>query len=1690
MDNNVTFYTTATESYDGFGTKTLELTDWADSRGKQVRKIAIPQKAIEWQKGRNISGGHSTLEASEFEEMQGDIFSKKIATPNDDWYEQYDSFSKEKISGLRKDYEADGILDIDTNQMKAFRIIYSNKFPNGEKVTQNQERVEFTEVKPEENPAPLEVIVLQNADGQDNSYVPQSQSCRTVDTVSPASMRYDMHKAIETIDRAVSGVDDYVAEKLGYYNGNCSTEQKKTGLKCLCDAFSAEQVDAIAVAIYNIEEKGQGCIIGDQTGIGKGRIAAGMIRYAINKGLKPIFLTEKPNLFSDLFRDVVNIGSDDAIPLELFMGFKEVEKRSIKPESNEDDEEPENDADDKEDETEIVRVNVYKPNKTYPHSYTYTEKDENGNSVTVTRQGKRRAIPFIINGSGSKTAIKDESGNILYKGSDDLIAKVIGKSVKTDRTNGFTKTGNVKYATEFIGGTMDIPEGFDFALATYSQFRGATDSPKMQYLLKIAKGNVIIMDESHNASGASNVGAYLRKVLEVALGCTFLSATFAKRPDNMPIYAGKTSLSDANLSNDDLIAAIDAGGVALQEIVSAGLVSEGQMIRRERSFEGIEVNYEYLDSSQAKRGFPNLDLEQSHKAIMDMCTDIIRNIMDFQRDYVNPEIAEMDKNAKAEYKQASGRKGMAAGGVDNQPIFSGIFNIINQLLFSIKAESVADVAIQRLKEGKKPVIAFANTMESFLNTMTNDDGSPVEENDIINSDFSKIFEKRLNSVLRYTVKDAEGNSEPEMIDVTEMDGEFQAEYNRILTKIKQGSVGISSSPIDVLVHRINSAGYTCAEVTGRDRQLKIMPNGKAMIKSRVKVGANDAFRQFNSNEVDCLLINQSGSTGASAHALPNAKVPADQVRQRVMIILQAELNINTEVQKRGRINRTGQIFKPIYDYPISAIPAEKRLMMMLQKKLKSLDANTTSSQKQNEELMDARQTDFLNKYGDQIVVDFLRENPLINLQIGDPLKMQDLKEGESPNIIDAAHRVSGRVAILSCKDQENFYTELSSRYVSAVEYLIQAGEYDLEVENMNLDAATLEKEVVVVGKGGKSVFGRHSILEKVSVNNLKKPYSKLELDAMLKESLGEFTTQALTRSLIEKYERFVKAHLEDDIQAENEHYNNLIEGITAEKQIAKAQNRSTYIADRTNELNDARNSQINKIRQISSNKSEHITRILSFFTVGKVIGYPSVTFAQDGQFTKGIFLGFVINENVKNPYAPSALKLRFAIAGSQRYIAVPASKFDVVTSIIAITYANIFSREQENMINNWDEIIKEKSSARSIRYIVTGNILQAFGKQELKGSLISYTTSTGGVKKGILLPEGFSKDGDGRRGGKEAMRITVPIITALPIIKSMVEGRGIVTNDGFSILRKEYDYRISVSASKQKGGKFYLDAILMALTNEGTFNKVGDQMSGTLALHKINNLVEYLQATFSCTVALVKQEFDRIKDTIVIEDYADEERKPEPVAFIEKLLNEDSLEEAARKEKADAEAFEAEQLLRAEELAKLEAEKKEGELFLLEKRKLDAKKKLINLLRIMLLNKDNGATLLGKEIEEPWVVYNADTEEKIAVYSKRNAAKRAMDDFMDTGNYRSVGIKSVADWERNDRLYNPSRYAEELNQSAIARAKKLGAIAYNAERMRVPAQDKELMDLIAKNSGEVGSGIPYMEAWVVGFESARPKFVY
>ena len=1210
-----------------------------------------------------------------------------------------------------------------------------------ERVTDAMKHKQITTMKPTiqnlENEANDILNLLGHVDELGMPYKPASRSCVVLDTQVPDSMGFETHSALEKIRQEIGGdVDAFVRHRLGYRS---HAE--------LCKALSAEQIDAVAVAIYNIEARGQGMIIGDQTGIGKGRIASSMIRYAAQQGLKPIFITEKANLFSDIYRDLVAIGSS-------------------------------------------------------------------------------HLKPFIVNGNESKTDIKDEDGNIVYEALNTTAQQKIFQEQK-------------------------IPHGFDFVVGTYSQFNSPDRKPdKPNFLRAIAEDNIIIMDEAHNSSGASNTGSFMQSVVGSAKGVIFLSATFAKRPDNMPIYAMKTAISDCNMSKDELVEAITKGGVALQEVLSAQLVQEGQMMRRERSFEGIEVNYITLE-----------DKEQEHKAIADNITDILRDIIAFQANFIDAQVDELDKIAVAEGKEVQVREGTSQAGVDNQPYFSKVFQVINQMLFSIKADAVAERALMRLREGKKPIIAFASTMGSFIEQMENKNGTVVGDGDTINADFAEVLKRGLESIMRYTEKDTNGDSVYRKFEIAELPPEAQHEYHRIVDKIKEVATGITISPIDIIIQKIQEAGYSVAEVTGRKYGLQINPKtNQGLILSRKRINTNDAFRQFNNNEVDVLMINQSGSTGASAHAIVTAKVPKEEVKTRVMIVLQAELDINTEVQKRGRINRTGQILKPIYDYVNSAIPAEKRLMMMLQKKLKSLDANTTSNQKQSTKILDV--PDFLNKYGDKIVKEYLLENMDINELLGDPLNLKKSDEGDKENEMEnAAHKVSGRVAVLSTKMQGDFYNEIAERYIDYVEYLKQIGDYDLEVEAMNLETETMNTKIVKMGKGGDSAFGDDSILETVKANVLRKPFTRTELENLLKESLGEKLDKDIQSELLANYTKFVEDKLENDKSATMEKYKQLVSEVGSEKKMLKLKEKEGEQAyqqackEKEDEYWEAERLTLQNLEKSHNNRKGYMERLFKFFTIGKRLEYPMQSYNEGQELILSVFLGFVIDSKKKNPYAPSALKLRFALANSNKYLAIPASYSDDIMAIIGAS-SNSSQPSKEALLHEWEEFTKKNIVDRKVRHIITGNLLQAFS--DFKGKLVSYTTMQGETKKGILMPENWLP---AEKGAEE--KVVVPISKALPLIKSLQNGQALNCNGRMSIMKNGYSYNLYLPSSRQKGGDIYLDKAILDLVDNSMFEKVSDKMVAKMDGDNINELVQLLQTNHSLSMAIPRHQLSVIEKEMV-----------------------------------------------------------------------------------------------------------------------------------------------------------------------------------------------------------------------------------
>ena len=81
--------------------------------------------------------------------------------------------------------------------------------------------------------------------------------------------------------------------------------------------------------------------------------------------------------------------------------------------------------------------------------------------------------------------------------------------------------------------------------------------------------------------------------------------------------------------------------------------------------------------------------------------------------------------------------------------------------------------------------------------------------------------------------------------------------------------------------------------------------------------------------------------------------------------------------------------------------------------------------------------------------------------------------------------------------------------------------------------------------------------------------------------------------------------------------------------------------------------------------------------------------------------------------------LRFALASSNKYIAIPASYAQDVRAIIGAS-VGLPHLEKESLLAKWEASIKESTVDRKIRHIITGNVLQAFSAYKGKACELYY----------------------------------------------------------------------------------------------------------------------------------------------------------------------------------------------------------------------------------------------------------------------------------------------------------------------------------------------------------------------------------
>jgi len=847
---------------------------------------------------------------------------------------------------------------------------------------------------------------------------------------APSGLAAEMQFAMQQLEQQYAsdypgGIDEMVQKELGY-NSIEEMWHNENGEPRL----GAYQIDAIALSIARMKE-GLGFINGDDTGVGKGRQAAALIAWAVKNDKVPIFFTVTPDLYSDMYRDLNDIGK----PVEFGITNSNVEIR-----------------------------------------------DDNG------------------------TLVKEKQGD----GAKTLATHII--------TNGA------------------LPEGMKALFTTYPQINVENDRRKAIRKLVASGKAVIIMDEAHRAAGEASdlfIELLTGNGLETHFPLpddwsppptTYFSATFAKRPDNLPVYV-RTDISQIGQTSDDMKMVFASGGPLLQQVVSKMLVQSGQMIRRERSYANLKIDWQ-VDESNAPRD----------TRLFDQVTEVLRSV-------VNADRAFLELMTQAQWKQnfiqslidanlmpAAATSGMKSGdihkGLAKNPFTSVIHNYLGQLLLATKLDASVQQVVDAFNRGEKPVIALHNTMEAMLDDYATTAG--LSSGDSLKDFGWKTVAKRaLNNTLKIRFKNPQGfkveiNNPTAVLNL--LPGHIRQEYQKAQKFIDGLRTTLTAAPIDMMRHKLNqyvvytengqekmalpgdvpegraSRPFNAQEITGRNRAVDyssgeaVLSNKKALPKRETIIGFNGGTWDSNDkvDPVDAIILNSSGSTGISLHAGEKFR---DQ-RPRRMFILQPSPDISVFKQTVGRINRTGQVEYPLYTVFSSAVPAEKRPLAMLRKKMKSLTSNTSAESKN---ATDVEATDFINEYGSIIIAQYLREHREIKDFIGEDIPSDD--DSVDPEL---ALKASGRAALLSINEQTLFYDDVERNYRAEIAERDRDGTNRLERHRYDFDAVPKSEATFVEGTDSSGLYPLRSdaILTEYEDNIIGDPPTPTEFKAAVSSSLG------------------------------------------------------------------------------------------------------------------------------------------------------------------------------------------------------------------------------------------------------------------------------------------------------------------------------------------------------------------------------------------------------------------------------------------------------------------------------------------------------------------------------------------------------------------------------------------------------------
>ena len=845
----------------------------------------------------------------------------------------------------------------------------------------------------------------------------------TAETLAPRNQSDAMiNNLVKIEEEAGMTIYEYVASEM-------KIKPERLGL-----AFHAEQLDALAAAIY-ASKNGQGFIIGDQTGVGKGRFVAGMLMYARMNGYAPVFMTMQSNLYTDMMRDVGSI----------LKGLG-------------------------------------------PNAFTSEIGNQSAYDVNdlMVSNSKRRTFALPIDESAKAGEPSNFSmlspafpePTLLAEESNDLSSKFYEEQL-SEFVDSFIK-GEFFVADE--KGTLSIPTRSSTVLAyatTYDQIKGAGKSFRRREILeRIANSGkaFFVLDEAHEAAGGftakddGHLGLFVSKLLTNprVKGTIYSSATFAKRPETLPVFM------NAGLGHLDAKDRRDVA-IRLKELGIQGLTAFAQMLaeggyyaRRQKSFEGIEFATSVVEVDPAEvdhmAGVYNevmslafsRELEAAHAKRVEQIYETMG---------VNPRVK-------------GGPKVSARAGSEDW--VSLMYLIAAQHGTALKAEKFSEQIVESIEQGEAPFIVVEQTNEAALKRYIDENEIATDGMQTFRFSFADLVVDRVDNLLKGTVKIEDEVYEYELTGAT-MSPQLLKHFAEVRESVfnDEELIKFPAMAVDHVISKLNNKGYFGSEITGRQYKINVLNDEGTLIsvEPRKNRDKNENILRYNMGEAKFTMGNVAATTGFSAHARPGV---SEAVRH--MFILQPLQDIAKFIQALGRVNRFGQSEYPRYTLATANIPFETKILAMMAKKMQTLNASATADSKGS---VSFDTKDIANIIGDMAAYEWSEDNPQIRGQMYLPaFQAPSLSRVASAG--DTIKQVLNRIILLPYLEQLEVLEDITERYDEIIEIFKKRGVNPLASPVKDLQFRTIA-QMKVLEETGPTVFEQGVTVEKIEVNVLRTP---------------------------------------------------------------------------------------------------------------------------------------------------------------------------------------------------------------------------------------------------------------------------------------------------------------------------------------------------------------------------------------------------------------------------------------------------------------------------------------------------------------------------------------------------------------------------------------------------------------------------